>query len=321
MKSFAVQISKFLFLTLLLISPMIAFSFFSPAQSLTNNSVLISPANAETHQSQPAQSPIQSDENKFAILIAQSPHQQVLGVQEINKEISEEIKPEDENNTPKSLSGTYTIALLGDSMIDVMQPDLPQLASVLKEFYPQAKFKLLNYGVGASSIDYGITRLTTGYTYLDQNFSSLLSQNPDIIVVESFAYNHWGNNQSDLNRQWLALGKIVETIKNQSQAKIVLAATVGPNETTLCDGIDGMNLSSNQKQEKAQTIRAYLQNLINFAGSQNYPLADAYHASLNNQGNGKSVYVNAGDHLHPSDAGKDLFAQKIAEAIYENNLL
>lgn len=316
MKSFAVQISKLLFLTFLLISPMIAFSFFSPAQSLNSNPNLISPTNAETHQSQPAQSPIQSGENKFAILIAQSPYQEVLGAQEGN-----EIKLESEDNALSPLSGTYTIAFLGDSMIDVMQPDLPQLASVLKEFYPQAKFKLLNYGVGASNIDYGITRLTTGYTYLDQNFPSLLSQNPDIIVIESFAYNHWENNQSGLNRQWLALGKIVETIKNQSQAKIILAATVGPDKVTLCDGIDGINLSSNQKQEKAQTIRAYLQNIINFAGSQDYPLANAYHASLDSQGNGKSVYVNAGDHLHPSDAGKYLFAQKIAETIYENNLL
>lgn len=313
MKSFVAQVSKLLLLTFFLVSPMIAFSFFSPAQSLTSNSALIFPTTIETRQPQP----VQSGENKFAILLAQSPHQEVLGVEVIN----EEIKPEDESHASSPLSGAYTIALLGDSMIDVMQPGLPQLASVLKKFYPQAKFKLLNYGVGATNIDYGLTRLTTGYIYLGQNFSPLLSQNPDIIVVESFAYNHRGNNQSDLDRQWLALGKIIETIKNQSQAKIILAATVGPDETTLCDGIDGISLSPGEKQEKAQTIRAYLQNLINFANSQDYPLANAYHASLDSQGNGKSVYVNAGDHLHPSGPGGELFAQKIAEAIYKNNLL
>lgn len=252
-------------------------------------------------------------ESQFAILIAGNPNPQVLAA-EVNQELAE--------TTPSpSPSRSYTIAVLGDSMIDVMQSDLPQLRSALGKFYPHHQFKLLNFGVGASNIESGLARLTSEYSYLGQGFPSLLSQNPDIIVVESFAYNHWDNNQTGLDRQWLALAELVETIRGQSQAKIVLAATIGPDETTLCDGIDGLNLPPDQKREKAQAIRAYLQNLINFATSQGYPLADAYHPSLNGQGNGRSVYINQGDHLHPSGPGGELLAQKIAEAIAKNNLL
>lgn len=238
----------------------------------------------------------------------------------VTKEVAEESKPQTENHSP-SLSRSYTIAVLGDSMIDVMQPDLPQLKSALQKYYPNAQFKLLNYGVGASNIEYGRERLTSDYTYLGKNFPSLLSQNPDIIVIESFAYNHWDNNQAGLDRQWLTLASIINTVKNNSQAKIVLATTIGPDENTLCDDIDGISLPPDQKREKAQTIKAYLQNLVNFATSQGYPLADAYHPSLDNLGNGKAIYINASDHLHPSGPGGELFAEKIAEAIAKNNLL
>lgn len=105
-----------------------------------------------------------------------------------------------------------------------------------------------------------------------------------------------------------------------SQAKIVLAATIAPDQNTLCDGIPGISLMPDQKQGKAATIKAYLQNLVNFAHSQGYPLADAFHASLDSSGNGKSVYVNAGDHLHPSGPGGELFCQKIADVIWQNKL-
>ena len=293
-----------LILSLFLISPFIIVPYFVPLQSSAINSTIITPITLEAEYQ-----PVRPQESQFAVLIGQEPQPQVLGAA-ATQEIIEE-----------STTGSSTIAVLGDSMIDVMQPELPQLKNALKNFYPQVQFKLLNYGVGASSLEFGLERLTSNYTYLGKDFPSLLSQNPDIIVIESFAYNHWANNQSGLDRQWLTLAKIVETIKNQSQAKIILAAHIGPDETSLCDGIEGLHLLPKQKREKAQNIRAYLQNLINFATSQGYPLADAYHPSLDSNGNGQSIYVNAGDHLHPSGLGGELFAQKIAEAIAKNNLL
>jgi len=313
MKTSLAQTCKLLFLTFLLVLPMMAASSFLSVPSFSSQSPPMTPIVFETYQS-----PSVPKESKFALLLAQKPSPEILGIH-TSQEIIEEEKESQEPVSNKT--GTYTIALLGDSMIDVMQTDLPQLASALKKYYPQAQFKLLNYGVGATNIEYGLARLTQNYTYLGKDFPSLLSQNPDIVVVESFAYNHWGGDQKSLNRQWLALGAITDTIKNQSQAKIVLAATIGPDENTLCDGIEGIYLFPEQKRETAQVIRAYLQNIINFANSQGYPLADAYHPSLDKQGNGQPVYINVDDHLHPSGPGGELFAEKIAESIFKNELL
>ena len=303
---------KLLLLTFILISPFIITPylfppsppFLSPLPTFDVPKIRVRNLKQNKHQ------PSAATENQFAILIAQDPNPKVVTAKITKTE-----------NYQPAPSRSYTIAVLGDSMIDVMQPELPQLSSSLKKLYPQHQFKLLNYGVGASNIEYAAERLTSNYTYLEKEFSSLLSQNPDIIIIESFAYNHGENSQSGLDRQWLALAKIIETIKSRSQAKIVLAAAIGPDENTLCDGIDGINLPPDQKREKAQTIRAYLQNLINFATSQNYPLADAYHSSLDSNGNSRPIYINAGDHLHPSGPGGELLAKKIAEAIFKNNLL
>lgn len=316
--SYSARIAKLFLAAVFLISPLIVNSLYSLPTSTKPE--LIQPVIASTStQTTPISDQRTKErkpkENQMALLLGEKPRP-VLGAESIKTDQAEkEISP-----TPVK-TGLYTIAILGDSMIDVMQPELPQLASALKNFYPHAQFKLLNYGVGATNIEYGLKRLASDYTYLGREFSALLSQNPDIVIIESFAYNHGDNNQQGLDHQWLTLAEIIETIKNQSQAKIVLAATIGPDETTLCDGIDGINLPPDQKQEKAQAIRAYLQNLTNFAHSQGYPLADAYHPSLDSQGNGKPVYINQGDHLHPSGPGGELMAQKIAEAIWRNELL
>lgn len=219
------------------------------------------------------------------------------------------------SSSPKSIflkNSTYTIAVLGDSMVDTLGPGVPHLANELRIRFPGVKFTVLNYGVGASNIEHGIERLTNSYTYLNEAKTSLLSQNPDIVVVESFAYNHWDNTQSDLNRHWLDISKIINIIKtNSTNAKIILAATIGPYCPTYTDG--SANLPPERKYVECETVKAYLQNIVNYAGSQKFPLADAYHASLTGR-DGNPKYINQGDHIHPSDSGKQLFANKVANA-------
>jgi hypothetical protein len=83
----------------------------------------------------------------------------------------------------------YTIAFLGDSMIDTLGPGIPHLGMLLKKQFPKTTFTLLNFGVGGENIDSGINRITHDYTYLGVSHPSLVSQKPDIVVVESFGYN------------------------------------------------------------------------------------------------------------------------------------
>ena len=112
------------------------------------------------------------------------------------------------------------------------------------------------------------------------------------------------------------IGDIITRTKLQSpETKIVLAATIGPNSTIYAKGVDGIEWNQAERLVRTETVRKYLENIINFADSQGYPVADAYHASIDSYGEGKPVYINAQDKLHPSGPGGELFCQKIAEAI------
>jgi len=214
----------------------------------------------------------------------------------------------------------YTIAVLGDSMVDTLGPGVPHLAARLHTFYPGVTFQLLNYGVGGENIDSGISRLTNDYTYGGTPVPALVSQHPDIVVVESFGYNPFIDPSNELDRHWLALAKIVDVLRNSLPGvKIIIAATIAPNSTVFGDGV--LNWNPTEKQEKVARVKRYLDNAVKFAKSQGLPLADAFHPSLDSTGNGKLLYINPGDHIHYSDAGRELFGRVVANAIVSAKLL
>jgi lysophospholipase L1-like esterase len=216
----------------------------------------------------------------------------------------------------------YTIALLGDSMIDTLGPDAPHLKTKLSTLFPATTFTLLNYGVGGTNIDYGLERLTNPYTYLGNAIPSLLSQNPDVVIIESFGYNPYPFDVGAIDKHWMQLSAIVTILKTKlSGVKIVIAATIAPNSKVFGDGAPGLSFSPEQKQRQTDNIKQYLHSTVAFAKGEHLPLADVFHASLDGKGDGKLVYINGGDHIHYSDAGRALFAQKVADTIITNHLL
>jgi lysophospholipase L1-like esterase len=268
--------------------------------------------------------PPTAEPSKPAISFAELAIPEVLGVA-TEEEIVVEPSP---TPTPSPIpirhtkKSTVTIALLGDSMMDTLGPNAPHLASVLKKTYPNTTVVIKNVGVGGKPIDDGIERITNGYTYLGSSYPSLASLHPDVVVVESFGYNPTGNDQGAIDHHWLELARAIDSIRaNLPDAKIVIAATIAPNASRFGDGAPGIAFSSEDKVQRTETIKKYIETAIKFAKSEHIPLADAYDASMDTSGNGKLVYINSGDHIHYSDAGRSLMGSKIAGAIVGNKLL
>ena len=216
-----------------------------------------------------------------------TPAPRVLGV-----ETTATPTPTPTPTAPLARNKSYTIAFLGDSMIDTMGPGLPAVKSLLGN-----NFTLLNYGVGATNIEYGITRITSDYNYLGNQIPALSTTHPDVVVLESFAYNPFPDADGGVNRHWLDLAKAVDTLRqNIPGVKIVIAATIAPRP------------SEAMSEDHVRVIRSYLESTIAFAKSLGIPLANAYDGSV-------ASYTNSGDHIHYSDAGRIFFAQKLAAAI------
>ncbi len=230
---------------------------------------------------------------------------------------------EDQGLTPRrARKNAFIIAAIGDSMTDTLGPDLGGLAGKLNRAYPGVSFSLLNYGVGATNIDHGITRITNDYDYMGRHVPSLVSQRPDVIVIESFGYNPYPFDEGAMDKYWLALSRAVDTIRsNLPEARIVIAATIAPNWDAFGDGAPGVSFSDQAKREHVTVVKRYLENTVRFAQSQGLPLADAYHPSLQADGNGKLQYINGGDHIHYSDSGRDLFGRTVTQSIVANKLL
>ena len=211
-----------------------------------------------------------------------------------------------------------TLALVGDSMIDTLSEDICQ--NSLHKYFPATKFNLLKYGYGSTTIESVITRLSGSTTYLDKENSALLPLYPDIIVIESFAYNNFGNSQKGIERHNQSLKEITDLIREKSPStKIVLASTIAPNSITYANGIKNIYYSAFEKIEKTNTIKLYLQNLINFAYKNNLPLVDAFHPSLVDQ-NGSDELIDPVDHLHPSNLGTELFCDTLGKSLKDNQL-
>jgi lysophospholipase L1-like esterase len=215
-----------------------------------------------------------------------------------------------------------TITLVGDSMIDTLGPDGGALATRLNKAYPNTKFTVINHGVGGENIDSGLKRLTNGYTYLGASRPSVISQSPDVIVVESFGYNPYSYDIGALTTHWMQMATMMNVIKqNLPQTKIVIAATIAPNWDVFGDGAPFINMNAKGKREKVATIDSYIESTIAFANGEHYPLADVYHSSRSSDGNGMLQYINGGDHIHYSDAGRALFSQTVANTIISQRVL
>ena len=221
-------------------------------------------------------------------------------------------------NTQKvsTVSGSLKIAFLGDSMIDTFISDPKILKSALAKFWPNVSFEILNYGVGATNAEYGFKRLTEPYTYQGKTIPGLLSQNPDIVVVESFAYNH----PKELSQNTQTLSQIISTTQSQSKAKIYSLATIAPDKKIYANGIAGINWTAEQRKIEAQRVIDFLKDSVLFAQNQGLPLINAYQKSLDWEGDGNQEYINT-DNIHPSEEGKLLLAGLVAEKFQETKII
>lgn len=232
--------------------------------------------------------------------------------------------PEEQIAPRTTKKRAVTVSLVGDSMIDTLGPIGGGLASRLNNAYPNATFTIINHGVGAENIDSGLRRLTNGYSYLGLGRNSVISEKPDIIVIESFGYNPYPlpDLNDALTTHWLRMAAMVDTIRRElPETKIVIAATIAPNWDVFGDGAPGLSFSPEGKKTKVEEIKKYIESAIAFAKSQGLPLADAYHPTLDVSGNGKLPYINGGDHIHYSDSGRAFFSQTVANTIISKRLL
>jgi GDSL-like lipase/acylhydrolase family protein len=242
---------------------------------------------------------------------------------ELNKEeIVEEVLGEETSNEElvSTRSGSLTIAIIGDSMVDTMGTGLPYLAKILNPKYPNMVFNFLNYGIGSENIKMASERIGDNYIYKDRSYPKINELSADVIIVESFAYNPIGDVEDNKTEY---IGKLIElfnTAKSQG-ARVVFLASIAPLKVEFGLGPGGIGWQENDRWQHATKIQGFMELGIATAKNMEIPIIDAYHPTLLKNGEGTKAYVSSHDGIHPSEKGHEYMAWLISEYLKNNELL
>jgi lysophospholipase L1-like esterase len=217
------------------------------------------------------------------------------------------------------------IAALGDSMTESYGETFNELLEILGNTYTDRDFEFYNFGVGGTRAGYGLWRLTNEYEYKSKKQASLLSIEPDIVLIESFAYNNASDGVYDddgLKHFCEIHERIVRTIREQSSAKIIFVATIAPDTDHFLEGNMNFIYTPNSILSKMAEDRIkYLEKALRIAEKLDLPIANVYQASLEkeNKGTPRSTFI--GDGIHPNSMGNKLAAETIAKTINEYKII
>ncbi len=216
---------------------------------------------------------------------------------------------------------TKTIVLLGDSMIDTydfMESGFPELRSKLKNIDSEINYVLKNHGVGGTDVSLGLERISKPYNYVarQRKLQSVLEEKPDLVVVESFAYNHWTASEEDLGKYIETHQKIIESLIDKT--KIILMTTICPNRNTFAQGVIGLGWNQQRQLDEYQLVIKYLELFSNFAKNSGLPFLDLFASSINDHGTGETRYISNVDFIHLSYAGRVFISNHLAPLIVKS---
>ena len=214
---------------------------------------------------------------------------------------------------PFSSKSLYTVAIIGDSMVDTMGEVMEYLDAEMEKKYPITKFLYYNYGTGAQNVEMGLNRLGSKFSYQTRNYPPLSELKPDILIIGSFAYNPF--TPHDRDKHWLTLTKLVQTAK-QYTPRVYMLAEIAPLRRDFGKGPQGVNWSEDASVEHSLRVIQQLENTVGLSKTLSIPLIDTFTPSFYSElREGKHEYVNTADGIHPSVEGHKFMAKIIAEII------
>jgi len=205
-------------------------------------------------------------------------------------------------------------------------PDMPELRDALERHFPDQPFELFNYGVSATRAEYGIYRITHDYP---DPFGSgyrkcLSSVSPDLVVVESFAYNHRLDGRHRVEYYKDVLRRLWNALAETTPAKRLFLVTVPPDKERFLDHVPTYkDVALELRREWAESSEMYLQAAVDVATQENFPLVNVYERVKERVAAGTPIrwFIDQNDNIHPSRFAYELIADEIVRAIRRYHIL
>lgn len=218
------------------------------------------------------------------------------------------------------------VACLGDSMTAFWGSTMPELRDALSVEFPCQEFELYNYGVSGTRAEYGNYRITHEFPnpFGTGNQKSLSAISPDIVVVESFAYNHRLDGKHHIVDYQNTLDQIVQTLRETTPTKVLFLVTIPPDKEKFLDHVLPLkDVKEDIRQEWAQGSELFLKAAIDYALRKELPLANVYQRVLNEVEREIPIqwFIDQNDHIHPSSYAYRITADEIVSTLKKHNLL
>ena len=211
------------------------------------------------------------------------------------------------------------VVLLGDSMVDTydfMGSGFPELKRELVKLDPSSYIELKNHGVGTTDVALGLQRTSVSYDYLarGRKLPAVIDESPDLVILESFAYNHWTDSPDDINKYVACHRNIIRTIKEKTSAKILLLSTIAPNKKKFATGVLSLNWTEQKRVKEYELVIKYFCEFNQFASQSGLPFLNLFDQSLTSQ-TGKLAYISNVDYVHLSYSGRTFISRLLAPEI------
>lgn len=216
------------------------------------------------------------------------------------------------------------IALIGDSMIE-RWGDCSQLTEELARIYSRTTFEIENHGLKGSRAGFGLWRIAHDYKDKDGVYIPCVSfGNPDIVVVESFAYSNCNDDVESLPEYRDVLRDLWGEVQRTTAAKILFFVGIPPDRDRFLETSNNFyHTSKITRQRMADRADLYLQEALMIAQDEEWPVADAYTDVQKRVANGDKLrrYINQSDCVTPSLYGYQAMARIIARAFDRHELV
>ncbi len=222
-------------------------------------------------------------------------------------------------NTLKNFRRKVKIALIGDSMMEKWGPQCPQLQAELSRVFTRTTVEIDNHGLSGTRAGHGLWRIAHDYKDSGGQYRSCLSYNdPDIVIIESFAYTNCADDAESLPEYRDVLRSLWEEVGRTTAAKILFLTTIPPDRDKFLETSNNYYYTSKiTRQRMADRATLYLQEALNIAEDEEWPIADVYSEVQKKVVGGDKLrrYINQSDCLHPSVYGYQAVARVIVRAI------
>jgi len=129
---------------------------------------------------------------------------------------------------PKTFKGNIKILILGSTQT-VQLENGANLITKLNEFYPNIKFDFVNYSSPNSDINYALAK--TNDTFINNSAlqSSVIFQEPDILLVDTFGYDQTIKQKTDLETHVQKLNNLINIVFSYNKSQNVFITNFTPS--------------------------------------------------------------------------------------------